>query len=127
MDDTSMYSQLDPALLAKLGVIPDQQAALDHRMALAQGLMNTPTPEGTKAGGTFVAANPLQFLSSALRQGIGGYQNHQLMGQKDDLTNQQAGGREAYIRALVNQLRGGQQQPTQPTGMPPGLINSSYT
>ncbi len=50
---------------------PELAESLAEDLGYANDMMNTAMPEGRMAGQVYVAANPLEHLSSALRQGYG--------------------------------------------------------
>ncbi len=50
---------------------PELAASLAEDLGYAEKMMDTAMPEGRMAGQVYVAANPLEHLSSALRQGYG--------------------------------------------------------
>jgi hypothetical protein len=59
-------------LMAAMGAIPQEQALLQQRMRRAQGLMDTPLPQGQQIGRVYKAASPLEALASAMMRGLGG-------------------------------------------------------
>ena len=54
------------ALLAQAGLISKQNLMELHQMKQADALRNTPAPEGIKAGGMYVAANPLSYIATGI-------------------------------------------------------------
>lgn len=68
----------DPALMdyfATMGGINQDVSDLDRQQLLAQGLrQRSATPQARQAGQAYVAAHPLEHLSSALGQGLASYQ-----------------------------------------------------
>jgi len=61
---------------------PELQAIAGEDIALGNEWLQTQMPEGRQAGDRYIAANPLEFLGAALRQGAGAYQRKNAM---DDL------------------------------------------
>jgi len=53
---------------------PELQAIAGEDVALGNRWLQTKMPEGRQVGARYVAADPLEFLSSALRQGVGAYE-----------------------------------------------------
>ena len=91
---------------------PGLKDVLGTELADAETLLNTEMPEGRQAGQVYVAANPMEHLSAALRQGLGAYRGKQT---RDALRQLSADKGEA----LKNTMFPGQQQqvapqPTQP-------------
>ena len=77
---------------------------LGSDVSLGEEWMNTRMPQGRQAGNVYVAANPLEFLSAALRQGAGAYQRQGAMDELRDLSEQyQRGIQGMYQGALTGQ------------------------
>ncbi len=105
--------------LSQLGVdLGGEQEALTQQMAQAQALRGTPGPRGRRAGGTFVAANPLEFLGAGLKQYQGGQQVQDIQGQQADV-RQRGGDIRSQIMAMLAK------QGTQPAGPVPGAMPAS--
>jgi hypothetical protein len=86
-------------------------------------------PEGRMVsnGRVFVASSPLENIATALQRGMGMHQAQGVMGQQQGLINQEQQYRtpivnyilgQAKQQALIDAIRGRQQQPTQ-QGAPP--------
>jgi hypothetical protein len=83
---------------------------LGSDVALGEDWMDTRMPEGRQAGNVYVAANPMEFLASALRQGAGAYQRKGAMDELRNLSDQ-------YQRGITATMQAGMQpqgQPVQP-------------
>jgi hypothetical protein len=85
-------------------------------VSAAEQLFNTKMPEGRNAGGIYVAANPLEFVSSALRQGLGAKGRANSMKQLRDLSDSQSSANAALWGAGMG--GGGGQTPAVPQNMP---------
>lgn len=91
--------------LGQLGTIPGRIS--DQQALLAQGLRarQEEAPSGMYTRGGYTAASPLQHIATLGRQFKGGRQAQQAQQDITGLRDQQAKGREAYMRALIEQLR----------------------
>jgi hypothetical protein len=70
-DISGLLESLDPETLQRLmdmGVLDDQQSQELLKMQRGQADLGTATPQGMEVGGTYVAANPLQHMATAIRQ-----------------------------------------------------------
>ena len=94
--------------LMELGVLGGESDILTEEMLAATALRDAPGAQGRQAGRVFVAANPLEHLSSALRQYRGGKQVGDVRERQRGVLDRQAAGREAYGKALLDLLRRGQ-------------------
>lgn len=73
------YEQLlqmisDPQMadaLAQMSAYGDKSAILGNQMGLGHERAEAPLPTGMKAGGTYVAGNPLEFLAAGLQRARG--------------------------------------------------------
>lgn len=97
----------DLSALLDMGVADDAQGIQGLGLQNAQELRGTPMPEGMHAGGTFTAANPLQFLSAALRQRKGEKEWQKGIEGMTGILGQKRGG----LAQLLAMLRG-QESPT---------------
>ena len=121
MQDTSdqdLYDFLSMAgpdvqdAMIQAGLVPQRMGIAQQGMGIAQGLANTPTPEGRTVGRTYVASSPLEHLSAALRQYQGAKMERQGLGQQQGMVDTVGQGRSAYWnelarqQALIRQQRG---------------------
>jgi hypothetical protein len=114
-DTSNIY---DPALLSQLvelGSAPEKQGLLKQRMQYGHEEWQTPTPQGMRVGGTYIAASPLEHIASALQRGIGLAQQRGAMGGLEKSIAEQGAGRSAYANALERWFRQ-QQQAAEPQG-----------
>lgn len=97
-------SDEDINMLIALGVAPDKSKSLDEQLATAQQLRQKAMagPEMRGNGRVMVAANPLEFLGSALKSRQYGQEIGDIRSQQDALMNQQTAARQAFLRALRN-------------------------
>ena len=113
-DLSSLFA--DPELVAALseyGIFPEEMGLFDQQTRRADALRNTAMPEMRQAGGTQVAANPLEFAASALGRIKGEHQLAGVQGQQTDALNRIR----ATAQALAKKLR---ERPTAPFAAPPG-------
>lgn len=103
-DDFELYSSLSPEALQQLlglGSIDSQDALLQDQLAQAQDF-------GKARGGNY-AASPVGAAFGALGDVVrgvgGGIQQHNLMGQRSALIDQQKQGRSAYAAAMAEALK----------------------
>lgn len=127
MADTYDFAGLSPEMLAQiiaLGGIPEQQSMNMAQRQTGMDLFNTPGPQGYHAGGTFVAASPLEHIGNLVMRGVGAHKARTAEDQYKALLGQQTAGRQAFANAL---LRGGAPQPApqpvQPTPGPDQSVN----
>lgn len=86
-----------------LGIIPDQQSALDRQMAIAEKLRYGQGPQMRGEGGRVqTAANPLEFLSHGIQGYKAGKELDTLRKKNEDLLQQQVQGRKSFYQALRN-------------------------
>jgi hypothetical protein len=95
------------------GLFEDRMGIQGQTMGIGKGMWDTPMAQGTHAGGTYVAASPVEHLSNAMRQVLGASFMGQAQKNQGELINQKGGGMEALIRAMAQQ----QAQPA-PQGPP---------
>jgi hypothetical protein len=108
--ETGLPQGLSPeAFRAMLeAAVADQRAALagqDYKRGAADS--GTMQPDGKNLGYTYVAANPMEHLASAIQRVQGGMRMDRSQAQQQDIIGQRQGGMEALIRAM--QLGGMQQ------------------
>jgi len=82
---------------ALTGQTPEMMGLAGQDFTVGHGLSNTPTPEGRNAGGTYVAANPLEHLATALSRAKGMQQMQDARGQQNALI-------QALAKAKAQQL-----------------------
>jgi hypothetical protein len=100
MDPTQLQALLaelgltmeDLDAISQAGTYDESAGVLGQQMQQANALRGTPMPEGRRAGGTFVASNPLEMIGAVGMRMKGG---------------RDARGVEEQQRALIEQLRGG--------------------
>jgi len=109
--------------LIDAGLVPEREKVVEAQQQRFEPWMQGQQPQGMRGigpYGTYVAANPLEHLAAALRQGVGMAgigQGNQALGQ---LIGQQGQGRGAWMNAIAELARRNQgQQPLQqiPGGM----------
>jgi len=105
-----MYGYMDPSQveqLGKLGTIPgrisDEQATLER----ARALRDQRSPQGSYVRGGYVAASPLQHIAQLGGQFKGGRAAQESQGKISGMRDEQAAARAAYMKSLIEQLRGG--------------------
>jgi len=92
-------------LLEQLGMdYAGQATALDPQMTAAQGLRDTPMPEGRSVRGGYVASNPLEFVGAGMQKYQGQQQLKGLQGQQTAL---QGKGNDLRAKLMAQMLRGG--------------------
>ena len=102
MDEYAEILQyLSPEELADLGIIPEQQQALEQQMAQANALRGAPLPEGRQAGGRFIAASPLEMLGGVAQRFAGALKGRGLEKQREALWDRQKAGRSKWLRATA--------------------------
>lgn len=79
----------------------DERGVLAGREAMAVSEMNLPTPQGLRVGGTYVAANPLEHVATALRRGRGRKDYAALGAGQDAIT----GRKQAMARSFLEMLK----------------------
>lgn len=97
--------------LADLGISQDEIAELMGREQNAMSAARGSSPQGRYAGGTFQAANPLEFLGEGIRRWRGGNAVEDLRGQIGDKRAEQAQTRAEMMRRILG--------PTGAPGAPP--------
>jgi len=92
-------------LLEQLGMdYTGQATALDPQMTAAQGLRDTPMPEGRNVRGGYVGANPLEFVGAGMQKYQGQQQLKDLQGQQTALRGK---GNDLRAQVMAQMLRGG--------------------
>ena len=115
-DIAGLLEGLDPDVLQKLmdlGVVDDEQAQQMLKMQDAQSKRATPTPQGMEVGGTYIAANPLQHMATAIRQWQGEKGIKDVYTGLEDLTGKKRTGLAEIIRLWKG--RGAQPVPDEST------------
>lgn len=76
-----IFGDMDPqAVIAQIGGLqsqPDRQALMQQQFAQGVQQQGTPSAEGMRVGGTYVAASPLEHLATALTRARGMQQQQQ--------------------------------------------------
>ena len=105
-------------MLAQMGVSESQIAEIRERMGRAEEMRDAPGPEGREAGGTYVAANPLEHIANLVGKYRGGKAMQQ--GRRDmdiEMASQQ--GRIGRVMAdYSNREAGGAPMSTRPQPYP---------
>lgn len=96
--------------LMELGIIPDQQSALQDQMRMAQELRYNNAPEMRGNGRVQTAANPLEFLAAGMQSYKAGKELEEIKKRQAELLDKQVQGRSLYYK----NLRRPQLPPTQP-------------
>lgn len=82
--------------LVQLGVIDEQMAENARQMMLQEKLRYQAMPEGRQAGRTYVAANPLEHLSTGVEKYQAAQKIRDLEAQRAGMEGQQTAGRATY-------------------------------
>lgn len=108
MDDLENLSDDQVQQLIALGIIPDEQNALQQQIEQAQALRDAQAPQGSYSrSGIYVAASPLEHIARAA-QGIKAQHDlKKLYEQQQGLFGEQVAGRQTYLDALRNRTRVG--------------------
>jgi hypothetical protein len=125
-DNDTQYQEL-MAALAEMGVLPQQQGALQQQMKQADALRATPMPGGRSVsnGRVFVASHPLENVTALGQQLMGtiaskrlGEQQQGLVGQEKDARmkvlqgmQRQQGDYQAILERLAEAIRARNQTP----------------
>ena len=100
-DGTEEMTDEELEQLMALGIIPDQQSALEKQMAIAQELRHGKGPEMRGGGGGYqTAANPLEFLASGLEKRKAGKEIDDLRARQEAMLQQQVQGRKLFYQNL---------------------------
>jgi hypothetical protein len=99
-DATEEMTDEELQQLMALGIIPDQQGALEKQMALAEQLRYRNNPEMRGNGRVQTAAHPLEFLASGIQGYKAGKQIEELRKKQDELLQQQVSGRKLFYQNL---------------------------
>ena len=78
-------TEADLDAISQSGVYDENAGLLNQQQALAQQMRGTPLPEGRNIGGTFQAANPLEFVGATLQRMKGERQADEVLGQQKSL------------------------------------------
>lgn len=120
MDEAALYEWLaqaeaqNPGALQQMidaGLFGDRSALNAQKMGMAQQMMQTPGAEGMRVGGTYVAANPLEHLATAMQRRRGNEQMAGLQSSQDALITGKGKGMEALIRAMSQRKQAQAQDP----------------
>jgi len=90
-EEAAKSDALRKALIA-LGVIPEEQALLMRQANQGQSMMDAPTPQGMRVGGTYVASSPLEHIAAVVQRAVG--------------ANKQKTAEEGYRESLAKQTAG---------------------
>jgi hypothetical protein len=94
----------DPEALQKMidaGLFSDRSALAGQKMQQGQQMMGAPGAQGMNVGGTYVAASPLEHLSTAMTRGMGAQMMGGAQDQQAALVGQKGQGLEAFLRSLA--------------------------
>lgn len=83
-----------------------ERADLGAQMVQAQALRDAPGPEGTRAGGMYIAASPLEHLTSGVSKYRAGKDLKGMQGQLGDLRTGEREGTDRLMQAVMR-ARGG--------------------
>lgn len=108
--------------LSQLGVADERYRALDKRQPLAEGLMATPSAQGREVGRTYVAASPLEHLSTVLQRGLGAMQMGNINSQRDALATGNAGAAKALAKAMKDAMQARQASSPLSSQVGPGEV-----
>lgn len=119
MDDLENLSDDQIQQLISLGVIPEQQDALQQQIKQAESLRDAQAPQGSYSrGGIYVAASPLEHIARVM-QGLKAKNDLKgLYQQQQDQFGQQVQGRQAFLDALRNRTRVGKGPHSYTVGQP---------
>lgn len=110
--------------MLQAGTITRRQAELAEKIRDARGTRDMQGPQGTRAGGQYVAANPLEHLGTALRKGKAGRdirKHEETLGELDaEYEGGMADALRAYSRRMDVAGRGGTIQPEGASTFPMG-------
>ncbi len=110
MDEAALYEwlaqaeQTNPGALQQMidaGLFDDRMGVEGQTMALGKGMWDTPSAEGMRVGGTYVAASPVEHLSTALSKVMGAKFMGDSQRNQRGLIDQKGGGMSALIRAMA--------------------------
>lgn len=118
--DPSKMSQDDIHQMLSAGEFSGKQALIAQQMKQAQALRDTAMPEGRRAGGMYIAANPLETAAAAVKQGLGAHMAGALNAQSTGLLTDQTNARQTYFDILRKRALGG-------GGQPPGMGGGDMT
>lgn len=91
--------------LMALGIIPDQQGALEKQMALAEQLRYRNAPEMRQGSRVSTAAHPLEFIANGIEGYRAGKQLDELRKKQEELLQQQVQGRKLFYQNLRRRPR----------------------
>lgn len=102
----AMLSQMSPDQvqgILGLGATPDELALLQQQMQRAQGLQNTPMPQGRTSyrGSVYTAPNPLEVAGNVANRLVGQQQATNVTGQQRALLNNSTLQRQNYFNLLM--------------------------
>lgn len=121
MDQDTLQQMIDA------GLAPQRMDLLAQQIKRAQGLMATPGAEGTRVGGTYVSASPLEHFAGAMARVMGGQQMKKAQGEQGSLIDQIRSARLAASQGMQPQeappVAPVQTQPEQPH-IPPLLARA---
>jgi hypothetical protein len=100
------------------GLFSDQMGLEGQQAGLAADLWKTPGAQGQAVGGTYVAANPLEHLATAMGRGLGAMKMQESQGRQADLIAGKGLGMDAFIKALAQRQQTAPAWPGIPYPMP---------
>lgn len=110
MDEAALYEwlanaeQQNPGALQQMidaGLFGDRSALSAQQMGQAQGMIDTPSAQGMRVGGTYVASSPLEHAAIAMTRAMGHRQMQDARAQQEGLIGGKGQGMEALIRAMA--------------------------
>ena len=124
MNEQEILAQLlasgDLQRMIDAGLVPEREKVVEAQQQRFEPWMQTQQPQGMRGVGpygTYVAANPLEHLAAAFRQGAGMGQIGQGNQALANLINQQGAGRYAWMKGIAGALQPQQTPPYAPGGM----------
>lgn len=117
--DVSLYAPTEPQIEAE---------DIARRRKLAEEMRRTPIPGGTEVvGGWAIPRSPLEYLSGAVRQGVGAYQEEKLTERQRELARQMRDDRQRTVTDAMAAMQGQPEVPASVatdefwTPMPPAV------
>ncbi len=82
------------------------EAIIARELSQSDEMFDTPMPEGRQAGSVYVAANPLEFMSTALRRGVGSKRRKDSMDAAKKLSDDRSKGQFAAMSNSMKDFSG---------------------
>jgi len=110
MDEAALFDLMqrieagDPDALQAvmdLGIFSDKMGLEGQQSQMGAQMMQTPSAEGQRVGGTYVAANPLEHLSTAMSRILGAKQMGDSRTRMEDLIKRKGQGLTNYARGMA--------------------------